>query len=106
MINKTHRFSPHQEIASNYIWLRPICQRYPRSVPGQVFLADVMLMLDKYLEGRLLVKADVGKVAQACEEGGRLKRLMGSLRYLFRNSNLAIIVCIVFLFCFLVVNGP
>ena len=31
----------------------------------------------------------MSKVLQASEEGGRIKRLMGALRYLYRNSFLA-----------------
>lgn len=44
--------------------------------------------LDKLLNGSLLAKKDIPKVTQASEEAARVKRLMGALRYLFRNSAL------------------
>ena len=42
--------------------------------------------LDQLLDGTLLCKPGVAKVVQASEEGGRAKKLIGALRYLFRNS--------------------
>lgn len=93
----------------NYIWLKPVCKFFPTSVPGALLMADVFLFLDSYLEGCLLVKKDVPKIAQASEEARRVKLLMGALRYLFRNRTLArfnIMFCLdVFCFvCVLVVN--
>ena len=38
------------------------------------------------LEGTLLCKKDMDKKTQASQEGDRVKRLMGALRYLYRNS--------------------
>ena len=57
-------------------------------MPGSLFLTDVMLYLNVLLGGSLLCKEGVDAVAQAAEEASRLKRLMGSLRYLYRNSSL------------------
>ena len=80
-----------QELATNFIWLKPVCRAFPQSVPGAMVLTDVFLYLDKLLQGTLLVKRDMEKTAQAGEEGSRVKRLMGSLRYLYRNSALTTI---------------
>lgn len=52
-----------------------------------MFLTDTILYLDILLDNTLLVKPGVDRVSQAAEEAQRLKRLMGSLRYLFRNSD-------------------
>ena len=49
-------------------------------------------MVDQLLDQTLLRKGGVDKVSQASEEASRLKRLMGSLRYLYRNSHLAKLV--------------
>ena len=76
---------PWKELAANYVWLKPLCKHFPRSVPGAMFLTDVMLMVDELLDKTLLVRKNLHKVDQASEEAGRLKRCMGALRYLFRN---------------------
>ena len=76
----------HQEIAGNYVWLRPLCHHFKTKVPGALFLTDVMIYLDVLIGGNLLCKPGVDKVAQAADEAKRLKRLMGALRYLWRNS--------------------
>lgn len=52
-----------------------------------MFLTDTFLYLDVLLDHTLLVKPGMDRVAQAAEEAQRLKRLMGALRYLFRNSD-------------------
>ena len=67
-------------------------------VPSSVYLADTFLVLDKKLGQKLLVpaadpKADgnpapppLSKEVLAGREGARAKKLLGGLRYLFRNS--------------------
>lgn len=42
--------------------------------------------LDRWLDGTLLGKKDLDKVSQASQEADRVKKLMGALRYLYRNS--------------------
>lgn len=51
-------------------------------------MTDVWLYLDSLLAGKMLVKEGESKQAQAATEAQRCKRLMGALRYLFRNRNL------------------
>ena len=58
-------------------------------VPSCFYLADSFLALDKLLENHLLIPVDgQTKAEKAGEEGKRIKKLMGSLRHLFRNSYL------------------
>lgn len=59
---------------------------FPSSVPSALYLADVFLYADDLLDGALLT-AGPSKVLQASEEGMRVKRLVGALRYLYRNSH-------------------
>ena len=70
------------------MWLKPLCHHFKSKVPGGLFLTDVMMYLDVLIGGNLLCKPGVEKVAQAADEAKRLKRLMGALRYLWRNSAL------------------
>ena len=64
------------------------------------YIADVLLALDKCFVGKLLVTEEIAskdpevdaddilmlKMKMALGEGKKLKRIMGYLRYLFRNS--------------------
>lgn len=76
-----------KEISANYVWLRPVVERYPSKVPSQFLLTDAMLKLDEKFNGYLLVctetetKQDLGG-----KESRRVKKLLGALRHLFRNS--------------------
>ncbi|CAL1163649.1 unnamed protein product [Cladocopium goreaui] len=49
-------------------------------------MTDVWLYLDKLLGEKLFVARDVPKQNQAATEAGRCKKLIGALRYLYRNS--------------------
>ncbi|CAK9081172.1 unnamed protein product [Durusdinium trenchii] len=75
------------EIALNYPYLKGLVQNHPHSVPGGIYLTDVVLFLDSLLDGKLLVQRD-GKTKKvlAGEEAERLKRLLGALRALWRSS--------------------
>ena len=88
-----------QDIAANYVWLKPLVETFPQSVPGGIILTDIWLYLDKLLEFKLLVKKDTEaeeqqqqpvtkeeKQQQAATEAERCKKLMGALRYSYRNS--------------------
>ena len=78
-----------QEIATNYVWLKPICEKFPQVVPGGIILTDIFMYVDKLMNGKLLVKPDQDKTYQASVEAVRAKRLISSLRYLYRNSSLS-----------------
>ena len=76
-------------------------------VPSAFFIADCMLRLDLQMCGHLIrpCKGDT-KTNKALEEAKRLKKLMGSLRHLFRNSIEVAFYCVndiptfIFVFCF------
>lgn len=72
-----------REIALNYVWIKPVLRSYPKHVPGGMFLTDCFLYLDDLFGGTLFSGP---KLINAAEEAGRLKKLIGSLRYLYRNS--------------------
>ena len=74
---------PWQEIALNYVWIKPVLKSYPKHVPGGMFLTDCFLYLDDLFDGNLICGP---KTINAAEEASRLKKLIGSLRYLYRNS--------------------
>ena len=58
-------------------------------VPSGFYLADGFLKLDRMFSGSLLVPTtDLSKADLAAREAKRIKRLMGALRHLFRNSPL------------------
>ena len=61
-----------------------------RQVPSGFYLTDALLALDKLMGSCLLIPVERGnKTDAAAEESKRLKRLLGSLRHLFRNCYLA-----------------
>jgi len=56
-------------------------------VPSGFYLSDSLLWLDRLLGGGLLVPSpEADKLALAGKEAKRIKKLMGALRHLFRNS--------------------
>ena len=71
-------------------------EKFPKAAPSQFFLVDCYLRLDHLLGGNLIVNPPVNdripetpkadKVAKACEEMKRLRKLYSALRYLFRNG--------------------
>eukprot|EP00434_Breviolum_minutum_P043163 symbB.v1.2.038460.t1/scaffold5997.1/size21888/2 len=47
----------YKDIAVNFIWLKPICEVFPDRVPSQFFMTDVILMLNLFLDSKLLLVA-------------------------------------------------
>lgn len=92
-----------QEISQNHLWLRSLCDLYPQEalalrlsclsflgaqVPSGFLLADALLMLDEKLgKGLLQPKENFRKQDIAAREAKRMKRLLGALRHLWRNSS-------------------
>lgn len=98
MFSSALRFA-RQEISENFVWLRPVCELFPSKVrdaristswpqvPSSFFLGDSFLMLDKKFRGGLIVVDErLAKKDIAAREARRVKKLMGALRHLFRNS--------------------
>ena len=60
---------------------------WPLQVPSAYYIADMFLLMDKYiLGGKLFRESNGPKTVQAAAEGLRVKKCMGALRYLWRNS--------------------
>lgn len=58
-------------------------------VPSAFLLTDVLLQLDRLLAHKLVVPGHGDtKVVAAARDAKRLKKLMGALRALYRNSTL------------------
>ena len=96
---------PLQDLASNFIWLKPLVEAFPDRVPSGFLLIDTILMLDHFLLGKLLLDADPklklsrdDKIEMARQDMNRIKKLMGALRYLWRNGLLATIECFWFVY--------
>ena len=90
-----------KDIAVNMVWLQPLCVAFPDKIPSGFFMCDVLLRLDYLLGGKVLMVAkpenyqgrdpwttQEEKVELARQETTRLKRLLGALRYLWRNGPL------------------
>ena len=81
-----------QDISKNYVWLRPWVEAFPDRIASGFFVMDCLLMLDHFLSGKLLLPVDKEvcdketKVDLARDECGKMKRLLGALRYLWRNG--------------------
>ena len=75
-----------QDIAANFVWLRPLATKFSTHVPGAILLTDIWLYLNDLLDKRMLVKEGMSVQLQAGQEAERCKKLMGALRYLYRNS--------------------
>ena len=82
------RRASSDDCITNFCWLKPFARAFPTSVPSGFYCADVWLYADKLMQGRLLKPTQVGetKAIRAGKEGGRIKRLMSGLRYLWRSS--------------------
>lgn len=66
------------------MWLRPIVAEFKRFVPGSLVVTDILVYADNLLDGKLFPQ--VPKLAQISKEASRIKKLVGTLRTLYRNS--------------------
>ena len=71
---------------------------FPTRVPGAMLLTDIFLYTDKLLDGKLFPKDP--KEMYAGKEATRVKKCIGALRYLYRNSNSVVKFIIPFNFFF------
>ena len=89
------------DIEANYIWLLPLADRYPSTIPPGYFVTDCFHLLDKLLSCRLFLPSKLEdpeqpvflseslkehKVNKANVEASKLGKCFGYLRYLFRES--------------------
>ncbi|CAL1163685.1 unnamed protein product [Cladocopium goreaui] len=82
-----------KDIAVNFVWLKPFVEAFPDRVPSGFLICDVVLMLNEFLMDKLLLPDDPNtpltredQVEMAKEETTRMKKLLGALRYLWRNG--------------------
>lgn len=87
-----------EDVVLNFIWIKPFVLHYPDSVPSAYFAGDVFMELDRQFEKNILIPRVQGdtKRTLALEEGARVKRCIGGLRYLWRSSALAALSCFKF----------
>lgn len=86
-----------EDIAVNFVWLKPFVEAFPDRVPSGFLICDVVLMLNEFLMDKLLLPDDPNtpltredQVEMAKEETTRMKKLLGALRYLWRNGSSSI----------------
>jgi len=79
------------------VFLKPLVAKFPDHVPGGVLLTDIWIYLNGLMANKLLCKPDTTPLVQAGVEASRCKRLIGALRYLYRNSFLVCGLLIFFL---------
>ena len=55
------------QVKQNFMFLKPVCMAYPGCNPSAYFLADVLLVLDRLLNYRLLTGSVSEKSSTALE---------------------------------------
>ena len=81
-----------QDLSKNFVWLRPWVEAFPDRIASGFYIMDCLLMLDHFLSGTLLLPEESQvcdketKMDLAREECSKMKRLLGALRYLWRNG--------------------
>ena len=93
-----------KDLENNYMWLLPVCRLFPDTSPAVYFLVDSIDALDFLLDRKLLLQKavendhdtvdvhkdlQVFKANKAVDEAGKLSKLFGYLRHLFRNTESA-----------------
>ena len=76
-----------QEVSRHYYFLKPWVQAMPTTVPSAYMITDALLVLNELLNKRLFpVEPQESLMNKAAQEAMKLKKLLQSLRYLFRAS--------------------
>ena len=76
-----------KDIRTHAMIIKPMITEFPYKVPSAFYCADVLLKLNVLMGNKLLKGDDPTSIALA--EGGKLKKLIGALRGLFRHSEAA-----------------
>ena len=79
----THLALVVQDLQTNFCFVRAVIQQYPDSIPSGFLLADAVLMMDAFFDGKLL-QGD--REMLALKIADRLKKMLQKLRELYRNS--------------------
>eukprot|EP00969_Alexandrium_andersonii_P141541 6258938-Alexandrium_andersonii.AAC.1 len=77
-----------QDVNNAHLFLKPFVSAYPHKIPSGYMIADVLLQANESLSNRLLIPRGPGQTVSelALQEGGKIKKLLGHLRYLFRGA--------------------
>lgn len=82
-----HQSATKDELKQNWILVLPLCQQYPKHNPSNFLIADIMIVLDKMLQNRLLKgSTEIEKHDSAIAEGKALKRCISKAREILRTS--------------------
>jgi hypothetical protein len=82
-----HQSATRDELKQNWILVLPLCQQYPKHNPSNFLIADILIILDKILQKRLLKgSTDMEKHDAAIAEGKSLKRCISKAREILRTS--------------------
>ena len=77
-----------QEVSLHYHFVKPLAREIPNKVPSAFMITDGLLLLNNLLDEKLFprVKPEDSVQQKAAEEAVKLKKLIQSLRYLYRSS--------------------
>ena len=77
-----------QEVSLHYHFVKPWAREIPNKVPSAFMITDGLLLLNNLLDEKLFprVKPEDSVQQKAAEEAVKLKKLIQSLRYLYRSS--------------------
>jgi len=80
-----------KDLRAHHMFIKPIIKRFPAEVPSVFFCIDVLIYLHNLLGGNLLVPDPTAQdppklVELATAEAGKLKKMIGALRALYRHS--------------------
>ena len=76
-----------EDLRKNFILMCVLCDRWPGEIPSGFMLADILLVADAMLGGKLLAPgmSPAAKVARALDEARKAKRLLQYLKDLWRR---------------------
>ena len=76
------------DVDKNSTWVEPIVKSFAEKVPSAYMLGDCFLAIDRLCDGKLLQDSSgkLSKGQMALQEGSKAAKIVGYLRYLYRNS--------------------
>ena len=75
------------DLKAHHAFLRPLVKEFPSTVPSGFLCADVLLELNRMFDDKLFVPIeDDTKDEMALANGGKLKKMVGALRNLYRHA--------------------
>jgi hypothetical protein len=79
-----------RDVAKNMIWIKPVCRLHPGATPSAFLLADALIEFDNMMGNGALGKGKIvdslTRNAAALDNAHKIKRLIGKVRRLFRQS--------------------